>query len=802
MTIPRFLFLFGKLQQCGSCRNGARKGCYTGAAMTESKQNSDLEQRLRAAEAAKEGRYDKRTEHLDETGRAIFINRLILEDSPYLLQHAHNPVNWYAWGELPFEVAKAENKPVFLSIGYSTCHWCHVMEVESFDNVEVAKVLNRHFISVKMDREQYPDVDEVYMTGVQCLSGHGGWPMSNFLLADGRPFFGATYFPPGQFIALLEQVHGVFTDRYDEIERSAASLHRSIQLILAERKAPLQLAEELPEKTLQALYQREDEELGGLAGAPKFPQEPLLLLALDQARRTGDRRAYRFAERSLRHMAMGGIYDHVGGGFHRYSVDTQWLVPHFEKMLYNQSQLAPAYLQAWRIDGSPFFRRVVEQTLDYVVREMQLPEGGFCSATDADSEGSEGVFFVWRMEELEELLDEQELDLLVRRYGVSTAGNFEGANILHLREPFPAGETGAVLDDILLRLRAIRAKREPPLRDDKVIAGWAGAMISALCQAAWALDRPDWLDAAERAANHLCRSNIDADGGLRRIWLHGSTSIDGQLEDYANLALALLQLFDVTGKQDYLLQASGLMKQALARFFDAEQNGFYLAPDDTPGPQLIRSRNASDGAQFSPVAAALECMIGLNRRSALLQESDAAEFGGERISACIRELAAAINANPVGHPSLLRVIRTWQSGEVEPMQTAGEGRARVLARRSVENGDQEALIRLLIAPGWHVTAPDQAGGDFVPLSLSLDDGEANWRLGELRCSGDQGRLATPGGESTGILQGEVELRAALLPAQSAESGQDEFAASTDLRLQVQLCDDRSCRLPEILRFRI
>lgn len=767
--------------------------------MTDTQHGNELERQLRAAEDEREGRYDKRTEHLDGTGRAIFVNRLILEDSPYLLQHAHNPVNWYAWSELPFEVAKAENKPVFLSIGYSTCHWCHVMEVESFDNVEVAKVLNRHFISVKMDREQYPDIDEVYMTGVQCMSGHGGWPMSNFLLADGRPFFGATYFPPGQFIALLNQVHDVFTDRYDEIERSADSLYRSIQLILAERKKPLPLAEDLPEKTLQALYQREDETLGGLAGAPKFPQEPLLLLALDQARRAEDQRAYRFAERSLHHMAMGGIYDHAGGGFHRYSVDAQWLVPHFEKMLYNQSQLAPAYLQAWQLDGNPFFRRVVEQTLDYVVREMQSPEGGFYSATDADSEGREGVFFVWSMEELEELLDEAELELLIRHYGVSTAGNFEGANILHLSEPFPEGETGAALDDILLRLRQVREKREPPLRDDKVIAGWTGAMISALSQAAWAMDRFDWLDAAERAATHLCDSNIDADDGLKRIWLHGSSSIDGQLEDYANLALALLQLSDVTGKQEYLFRSCGLMKQALARFFDEEQDSFYLAPENTPGPQLIRSRNATDGAQVSPVAAALECMIGLNRRAALLPEADAAEFNGERITACMRELAAAINANPVGHPSLLRVIRAWKSGEIEPLQTAGEGRARVLARRSVEQGNHEAVIRLLIAPGWHVTAPDQAGGEFVPLSLTLDENEANWRLGEMRISGERGRLATPGGDSVEILRGEVELRAALAPVAAQP---DDFTASAALRLKVQLCDENACLLPETLVFRL
>ena len=445
---------------------------------------------------------------------------------------------------------------------------------------------------------------------------------------------------------------------------------------------------------------------------------------------------------------------------------------------------------------------MVEQTLDYVVREMQLPEGGFCSATDADSEGREGVFFIWSMEELEEALDEREVELLIRHYGVSAAGNFEGANIPHLSEPFPEGETGAALDDILLRLRKIRARREPPLRDGKVIAGWTGAMISALCQAAWALDRFDWLDAAERAASHLCQSNIDADGGLRRIWLHGSSSIDGQLEDYANLALALLQLSDVTGRQAYLLRAAGLMEQALGRFFDEESNSFYLAPDNTPGPQLIRSRNASDGAQISPAATALECMIGLNRRSALLPEAVAAEFSGERISACIRELAAAINANPVGHPSLLRVIRAWQSGEIGPLQTAGEGRARVLARRPVEDQNQAAVIRLLIAPGWHVTAPDQESGEFAPLTLSLDDGESNWHLGEMRCAGGHGRLTAPDGRSIEILQGEVELRAALSPVQSTESGEDEFAARANLRLQVQLCDDRSCRLPETLRFRL
>ncbi len=799
--------------------------------------NSALESRLRAAEAEKAGRYDKRTEHLDSDGRAIFINRLIFEDSPYLLQHAHNPVDWRAWGDSPFEVAKAENKPVFLSIGYSTCHWCHVMEIESFDNVEVAKLLNRHFVSVKMDREQYPDIDEVYMTAVQCVSGHGGWPMSNFLLPDGRPFFAGTYFPPDRFMDLLQQIHQVFTSRRDEVERSAASLHQSISRILSERGQPSKLADDLPEKTLRALYRREDEKFGGLAGAPKFPQEPLLLLALDQAARARDGRAGRFAERALRHMAMGGIYDHVGGGFHRYSVDAGWLVPHFEKMLYNQSQLAPTYLQAWQLSGDPFFRRVVEQTLDYALREMRLPEGGFCSATDADSEGREGAFFVWRMAELEQLFDAGELRLLARHYGVSAGGNFEGDNILHLQAPFPRGETGAALDEILLRLRGIRAKREPPLRDDKVIAGWTGAMIFALCEAGWTLGRADWLEAAERAADHLWRSNIAADGGLRRIWLHGSSSIDGQLEDYANFAFGLLRLADTTGKKKYLARSASLMRQALARFFDPRSNCFHLAPADTPGPQLIRSRNASDGAQISPVAAALECLIGLNRRSALLPAGDAAEFTDERVDACIAELAGAVNDNPVGYPSLLRAIRNWESGAVDSMQAAGRGRAWVLARRLVLNGGHSFVARLRLAPGWHVTAPGQAAGDFQPLTVSLDEGETNWRLGELRCAGERERLDPLGdGEGIEILSGEFELQVALLPtapAASARGGDsasargdsrksagdgdsaaaapdensvdgrsDLFAASAALRLHLQLCDDKSCQLPEILRFRL
>ena len=457
--------------------------------MNESPIHNSIEEELRDVEASKEGGYDKRTEHLNEDGSAVFINRLIREDSPYLLQHAHNPVNWYPWGDEAFEIAKQEYKPIFLSIGYSTCHWCHVMEVESFDNVEIAKVLNEHFISIKMDREQYPDIDEAYMTGVQLMSGHGGWPMSNFMLNDGRPFFGATYFPPPTFMKLLQQIAEAWNEKFDELESSATKIGEAIDRILSERKKAASLEPEINNHVSQALFQREDRSLGGLAGAPKFPQEPLLLFMLDYGERHRHVNAVEFASRSMEAMGRGGIYDQVAGGFHRYSVDAEWLVPHFEKMLYNQSQLSLVNLHAYRVSGNPFFKRVLFQTLEYVLRDMQLPEGGFYSATDADSEGAEGIFFLWSVEQLQDALSKDEAKLIVDVFGVSESGNFEGSNILTFSKTFAdheeqfGPEFENKLDSILKKLYQVREQRIHPLRDDKLIVAWSSAMITSLAKA-------------------------------------------------------------------------------------------------------------------------------------------------------------------------------------------------------------------------------------------------------------------------------------------------------------------------------
>ncbi|MDP6653576.1 MAG: thioredoxin domain-containing protein [Gammaproteobacteria bacterium] len=772
--------------------------------MTDSKQAEDLEQRLRRIEREKTGCYEKRTEHLDEDGNTLFINRLILEDSPYLLQHAHNPVNWYAWGSEPFKAASRENKPLFLSIGYSTCHWCHVMEVESFDNVEVGKLLNRDFICIKLDREQYPDIDEIYMTGVQLMSGQGGWPMSNFLLPDGKPFFGATYFPPQSFINLLQQIVAAWENNKPELERSATSINDAIHRLLTDRKEAQVLEDAMSDNVAQGLLQREDRSLGGLAGAPKFPQEPLLLFMLDRARRSRDLKAIGFVTRALESMGRGGIYDQVAGGFHRYSVDGQWLVPHFEKMLYNQSQLGLVYLEALQLTGNAFFERICRQTLEYVLRDMQLEEGGFYSATDADSEGAEGVFFLWTVDELREVLSDAEAELVIAVYNVTELGNFEGSNILNLSKPLVdheqqrGGNFLATLDEILYKLYLAREQRIHPLRDDKLIVAWTGAMVTTLIRAGFQLGNSEWVQAAERAVRFVCQQNIDEQGRLRRVHLHGASSIDGQLEDYANLAQALIALFDVTSTRDYLEQAVSLMDVVMADFWDGEQAGFFLGGQNQPGSQLARSRNAGDGATLSAVAIALDCLVKLKQRSALPDAQHDALFYAARIDAAIASVTGRIDEHPMSHTSLLRIIDEYGSNSLDLIQYAGNGLARISIRHLKQVSDRELLIdiSLNIEDGWHITAPQQATGSIVPLELRVANRELFWQLQEPAYPGANKILQH---EQAEIQIYENELAFTLTLTRS-EMPDDSLSASLVLELELQLCDDRQCLLPETLQF--
>ena len=775
--------------------------------MTTSSGNTKLEKRLRQVEVQKAGSYDKRTEHLGADGTANFINRLILEDSPYLLQHAHNPVNWFAWGSEAFEVARVEGKPIFLSIGYSTCHWCHVMEVESFDNVEVAKVLNKDFISIKMDREQYPDIDEIYMMGVQLMSGQGGWPMSNFLMPDGKPFFAATYFPAPSFVKLLQQIVAAWRDKYQELETSANSVNEAINRILSDRKNAVALEKSLSDTVAQALFQREDRSLGGLAGAPKFPQEPLLLFMLDRARRDRNTESLGFVSRALEGMGRGGIYDQVAGGFHRYSVDEHWLAPHFEKMLYNQSQLALVYLEAFQVTGNAFFRRICEQTLDYVTRDMQIPVGGFYSATDADSEGAEGIFFLWTIDELEAVLNPQEVEVAVSVYGVTRQGNFEGSNILNLskslaehEQEYGAGFT-ATLDAIREKLYQARALRLHPLRDDKLIVAWSGAMITTLARAGFYFNNQQWLDSAEKAASFIYQQNVDSEGRLLRIYLNAASSIDGLLEDYANFIEALIALYDITAKPDYLAWAERLTDRMLEEFWDREHGGIFLSPQKQVGPQSIRSRNAGDGATLSPVSTALQCLVLLHGRNALLTRENAALFYREKVDALIASLSAHINEHAMNHTSLLRAIGDYEDGALDAIQYAGLGLAKITVSRVRRETESELTIfvNVSIAQGWHVTAPESlqesVSKNYRPIELKLAERETCFDLNLVDYPDAAEDL--PNSDGIKIYHDEFELVARL---NSLAVPEDELSSCCALELVLQLCNAENCLLPETLQF--
>ena len=436
-----------------------------------------------------------------------YTNRLAEELSPYLRQHAHNPVDWYPWGKEAFDKAREEDKPVFLSIGYSTCHWCHVMEHESFDNEEVAACLNAHFVSIKLDREQRPDLDDIYMTGVQMLTGQGGWPMSNFLTPDGKPFFAGTYFPPANFLKLLEQIAEVWRERRSEVTGQADEIATAIARFVAARTDARSLPDDLCARASEELLGRLDERNGGIGGAPKFPNESTLLLLLEDWQRNRNRRSLEALSLTLDKMAEGGIYDQICGGFHRYAVDATWLVPHFEKMLYNQAQLVRVYSRAAVLTGNAAWRRVVEQTVAYLLRDMTDEHGTFYSATDADSEGEEGRFFLWTPAQMDEVLEADDAALVKDLYCVSEGGNFEGRNILHLNGSLAqyAAIHGMEEIDLWTRLAAIhdrlctiREARIHPLRDEKIITAWNAMMIASLAVAGFELGKPEYMSAATR----------------------------------------------------------------------------------------------------------------------------------------------------------------------------------------------------------------------------------------------------------------------------------------------------------------
>jgi uncharacterized protein YyaL (SSP411 family) len=535
-------------------------------------------------------------------------NRLAQETSPYLLEHANNPVDWFPWGDEALTRARAEHKPILLSIGYSACHWCHVMARESFEDPDTAALMNRDFVSIKVDREERPDLDQVYMRAVQGMTGSGGWPMTVFLLPDGTPFFAGTYFPPTDrygmpaFKRVLAAVADAFTKRPADVEETAAQ----VRDFLNRPSVPLAAGELAPALLDEAAAQIErdvDPVHGGFGGAPKFPQPMLVEVLLRHHVRTGQPAAREMALQTLRAMAAGGIYDQLGGGFHRYSVDERWLVPHFEKMLYDNALLARAYIDAWQLTHDPALARVAEDTLAFVLREMTSPEGGFYSSLDADSEGEEGRFYLWTPQELESVLGIDEARALGRAYDVTAAGNFEVRNILH---PVVDGAID-ILDAARDRLMAARAQRVRPHRDEKVIAGWNGLMLRAVADAGRVLDRRDLVLAAEANARFLL-SHMRQGGRMRRSYKDGRAPLPGYLEDQAAVADGLLSLYEATFDPHWLDEIRSLVSEMLAAFWDETQGAFFDTAADQE--QLVtRPQDVTDNAIPSGTSLAVDVLL-------------------------------------------------------------------------------------------------------------------------------------------------------------------------------------------------
>jgi uncharacterized protein YyaL (SSP411 family) len=615
-------------------------------------------------------------------------NRLSNETSPYLLQHAHNPVDWYPWGEEALERARAEDKPILLSIGYSACHWCHVMEHESFENEEIARLMNENFVNIKVDREERPDLDQIYMNAVQMMTGHGGWPMTVFLTPEGVPFYGGTYFPPVDrynmpgFPRVLLGVADAYKAKPDEITQTAVSMMGELRRIGQTRESGETLSIELLDSAYRGILRNYDSKDGGFGSAPKFPAPMNLEFLLRVYHRTGQREALEMVEHTCRKMAEGGIYDQLGGGFHRYSTDAKWLVPHFEKMLYDNALLSRLYLHVYQVTHDEFYRRIAEETLDYVLREMTDGRGGFYSTQDADSEGHEGKFFVWTIDEIKEILGPDDAALFCAYYDVTAGGNFEGQNILNVTRSLAdtasaSNVTAERLNEALQRGRrelfAVRERRIKPNRDEKILTAWNGLMLASFAEAAAILERDDYRTIARNNAQFV-RENLLRERLLLRTYKDGQAKLNAYLEDYAFYVDGLLALYEDTGELRWLEEAMSLADVMNEEFWD-EQEGGYFYTGQSHEALIVRSKDFMDNATPSGNSVAAEVLL---RLGVLTGNEDYTR----KAVTIFRLLRDQLNRYPSAFGRLLAALDFYFSSpkEIVVIGTRGDERTQALTR--------------------------------------------------------------------------------------------------------------------------
>jgi uncharacterized protein YyaL (SSP411 family) len=679
-SILLFLFLASLLTSTTSCNEG------TGDRMRESVKgkilkaeetltsppvgitfSKDLSDRLTAALTDMDRSYSPRTRYINEGGTPVYTNRLILEVSPYLLQHAHNPVNWFPWGEDAFRAAREEGKLIFLSIGYSTCHWCHVMEEESFDDLDVATALNENFISIKVDREERPDIDNIFMTVCQAMTGSGGWPLTIVMTPEKKPVFAGTYFPKTSRLGmpgLMEILPGIveaWRNKPDEFERVAERIESALLEMENNRVGGEDLSLPAIETAYSQLDNNYDPLRGGFGQAPKFPTPHNLTFLLRMWKRSGDDRALEMVKKTLTEMRLGGIYDHIGYGFHRYSTDPDWLVPHFEKMLYDQALLSIAYIEAFRATGDPDFSRTAHEILTYVLRDMTSPEGGFYSAEDADSEGEEGKFYTWSTKEILKVLDGEEGRFFIETFNAEEDGNFSaelpGLNILHLKKSLRqlAVDTGMNPASLERRIEDGRSKlfrsrkgRIHPIKDDKILTAWNGLMISAFSKGYQTFSEERYLIAAQRAADFILSNMTDDSARLVRRYRQGVASLPAHVNDYAFLVQGLLDLYEASFDVRHLKEAIRLVDLMVDLFWDDDEGAlFYTAVDSEK--LLIRRKEIYDGAIPSGNSVASLNFLRLWRITAR------ADYG-EKAEKILRAFSGQVASHPSAYTQLMSSV--------------------------------------------------------------------------------------------------------------------------------------------------
>ncbi len=759
-------------------------------------------------------------------------NRLAKETSPYLLLHAHNPVDWYPWGPEAFAKAKAEKKPIFLSVGYSSCYWCHVMERESFQNAEIAKKLNAGFVCVKVDREERPDVDQVYMSALQVF-GNGGWPMSMFLTSDGRPFFGGTYFPPKDreglegFPSLLNRVSGAWRDHRVEVERDADRLSTMVRRSLASQalKKRETLSHKMAVEGRAALAEQFDPEYGGFgfdpdnARRPKFPEPVNLVFLLDQHRRAkagitapvkpSGADALTMVLTTMDRMARGGIRDQLAGGYHRYATSRYWIVPHFEKMLYDNAQLASAHLLAFELTGDPRWRTEAEATFGFIARTMTSPEGGFYSALDAETEGEEGAYYVWTRDELKTLLGSgKDHDAFSQVYGLKRDPNFE-KNRYVLMEPRTRAEQAATLETTpeamearLLPLREkvlnARERRTPPLRDDKILTSWNGLMIAAYADGFRLLKEPRFRETAEKAADFLLAKLRTPEGRLLRTYRVGQAKLPAYLEDYAFLAHGLLRLHAATGDQKRLEQARALTDRMIADFSDEKLGGFFYTSEDHES-LIARPKDPHDNVLPSGNSVAIRNLVAL---AALTKEPKYLEIAGKTLDA----FSATLGQSPASAPLMLVGLEEYlDSAQVSETETATKPKTPPTAEEQLvtvtgRQGEVKAgadpqtefEFTVAIGKGWHIYANPTGLAEIPPTRLVLEPDQGATLVRVDYPKGTPKVLTSSGTEQVSLYEDKVALKA-VVRFDKAETR----AIKTPLRfaLHFQVCNDRTCLAP-------